>query len=214
MDWELSIKHLISGFIPVVAVLALYFVILLMRGKRQKIGHIVFSLVFCFYLTGILTMTGIWYLSTFDPRIVYIPFVDMIRGPVGTVLNIILFIPLGIFLPLLYKKYDKIGKIVLIGFLISLSVEIVQMFGCGATDINDLITNTVGACLGFCVYKALHKIIPKSWLEKIQVDGVQCVFELAIFWICTLLIMITIQPQIYHALFNASRTGGDMQIWN
>lgn len=109
---------------------------------------------------------------------------------------------------------DKIGKIVLIGFLISLSVEIVQMFGCGATDINDLITNTVGACLGFCVYKALHKIIPKSWLEKIQVDGVQCVFELAIFWICTLLIMITIQPQIYHALFNASRTGGDMQIWN
>ena len=61
-------------------------------------------------------MTGIWYLSTFDPRIVYIPFVDMIRGPVDTVLNIILFIPLGIFLPLLYKKYDKIGKIVLIGF--------------------------------------------------------------------------------------------------
>lgn len=52
-------------------------------------------------------MTGIWYLSTFDPRIVYIPFVDMIRGPVDTVLNIILFIPLGIFLPLLYKKYDK-----------------------------------------------------------------------------------------------------------
>ena len=57
MDWELSIKHMISGFIPVAAVLALYF-LLLMR-KRQKIGHLVLSCVFCFYLTGILTMTGI-----------------------------------------------------------------------------------------------------------------------------------------------------------
>ena len=159
-------------------------------------------------------MTGIWYMSAFDPRIVYVPFVDMIRGPVDTVLNIILFIPLGFFLPLLYKNYDKIGKIALIGFLISASIEIVQMFGCGATDINDLITNTIGACLGFCIYKALHKVILESWYEKIQVEGSQCVFELIIFWICTLLIMITIQPQIYHALFAAGRTGGEIQTWN
>ena len=109
---------------------------------------------------------------------------------------------------------DLIGKIALIGFLISASIEIVQMFGCGATDINDLITNTIGAYLGFCIYKALHKVIPESWYEKIQVEGSQCVFELAIFWICTLLIMITIQPQIYHALFAAGRTGGEIQTWN
>lgn len=214
MDWELSTKHLISGFIPVIAALALYFIILLLLRKRQKIGHIVLSCVFCFYLTGILTMTGIWYMSAFDPRIVYVPFVDMIRGPVDSVLNIILFIPLGFFLPLFYKNYDKIGKIALIGFLFSASIEIVQMFGCGATDINDLITNTIGACLGFCIYKALHKVIPESWYEKIQVEGSQCVFELIIFWICTLLIMITIQPQIYHALFAAGRTGGEIQTWN
>ena len=51
MDWELSTKHLISGFIPVIAVLALYFIILLLLRKRQKIGHIALSCVFCFYLT-------------------------------------------------------------------------------------------------------------------------------------------------------------------
>ena len=72
----------------------------------------------------------------------------------------------------------------------------------------------IGACLGFCIYKALHKVIPESWYEKIQVEGSQCVFELIIFWICTLLIMITIQPQIYHALFAAGRTGGEIQTWN
>ena len=63
-----------------------------------------------------------------------------------TMLNIVLIIPLGFFLPLLYKKYDSLGKIALVGFLVSLSIEIAQMFGTGATDINDLITNTVGAC--------------------------------------------------------------------
>ena len=211
MDWELSSRHLLCGFVPVMAILVAYFVFLHLKGRRQTLGHIALSCVFCFYLTGILTMTGIWYMSAFDPRIVYIPFVDMIRGPVDTILNVILFIPLGIFLPLLYKKYDKIGKVVLIGFLISVSIEIVQMFGCGATDINDLITNTVGACLGFCIYKVLRKIIPELWFEKIQVDGSQSIYELVFFWVCTLLIMITIQPQIYHAMF--ATAGGEMQSW-
>jgi hypothetical protein len=64
------------------------------------------------------------------------------------------------------------------------------------------------------IQQALHKIIPESWYEKIQVEGSQCVFELVIFWICTLLIMITIQPQIYHALFAAGGAGGEIQMWN
>ena len=211
MDWELSSRHLLCGVAPIIALLAVYFIFLHFKERRRTFGHIAISCVFCFYLTGILTMTGIWYTSAFDPRIVYIPFVDMIRGPVDTILNVVLFIPLGIFLPLLYKKFDKMGKIALAGFLISASVEVVQMFGCGATDINDLITNTVGACLGFCIYKMLWRIIPESYLEKIQVDGSQCIYELVIFWLCTLLMMITIQPQIYHALFTA---GGEIQTWN
>ena len=101
----------------------------------------------------------------------------------------------------------------LIGFSISASIEIVQMFGCGATDINDLITNTVGACLGFCIYRVLYKIIPGSWPEKIQADGSQCLYELVIFWMCTLLIMITIQPQMYHVLFSVGGAGGEIQMW-
>lgn len=73
--------------------------------------------MFCFYLIGILTMTGIWHLESFAPRIVFIPFWDMISGPVDTVLNILLFIPLGVFLPILYKRYNCIKKVILIGFL-------------------------------------------------------------------------------------------------
>lgn len=181
MDWQFITHHLASGYIPVSVALVLYFILLYMMGKKQTFGHIIGSFVFCFYLVGKLTMTGVCIGGSFSPRIVYIPFLDMIRGPVDTVLNIFLFVPLGFMLPVLYRKYDRIGKIALVALLVSLSVEIAQMFGTGATDINDLIANTVGACLGFVLFRAVCKVIPKSWIKQTQVDGVQCYYELLFF---------------------------------
>ncbi len=133
MAWEYITHHLISGYIPVMVVLMLYFILLHLGGKKQTIDHIVVSFVFCLYLVGILIMTGVCLKGSFSPRIVYIPFLDMIRGPVDTALNILLSVPMGIFLPILYEKYDTLGKVALIGFLISLSIEIAQMFGFGAS---------------------------------------------------------------------------------
>ena len=211
MDWQFISHHLISGYIPVAAALVLYFVILLLIKKKQTFGHILVSFVFCFYLVGILTMTGVCIQGTFSPKIVYTPIVGMMKGPIEAILNIILFVPLGFFLPLLYEKFNRIFKVAIIGLLISLSVEIAQMFGTGTSDINDLITNTVGACVGYGVYKLLYKVIPNSLIKKIQVKDVQCYYELPLFWIGTMLIMLTIQIIIFHALFP---TGGEMQTWN
>lgn len=213
MDWEFVVRHLISGSIPSMTALVLYFVILRLKGKKQTIGHVITSFVFVFYLIGLLTVTGICIRASFSPRFSFIPFVDMIRGPVDTVLNILLFVPMGFFLPVLYEKYDTLGKIALAGFLVSLSVEIIQMFGFGATDINDLITNTIGACLGYGIYKMLYKVTPKSWKKQIRVKGSQCYYEPLIFWICSVLIMLTIQPSIYKALFAAGMASGEIQVW-
>ena len=135
----------VSGYVFIVPVLILYFLYLKKLGKRQSILHITAMFLFCYYLFGILTVTGIGYTSTmsFRPRISLIPFADMISGPIDTMLNVALFIPLGFFLPLLYKKYHHIKTVALTGFLFSLSVEIVQMFDWGSTDINDLISVSV-----------------------------------------------------------------------
>ena len=214
MDLRFITHHLFSGYIPVMAALALYYFLLLVMGKKQTLGHIIVSFVFCLYLVGILTMTGVCMGDSFSPRIVYIPFVDMIRGPIDTALNILLFVPLGFFVPILYAKYDTIGKIALAGLLFSLSVEIAQMFGTGATDINDLITNTAGTCLGFGVYRLAYKVIPKSWIKRVRVDGSQCYYELLLFWFGSLLIMLTVQIRLFHAIFSAKITGGEMQEWN
>lgn len=145
-------------------------------------------------------MTGIWFRRAFSPRIVYIPFVDMIRGPIDTILNVFLLIPLGLFLPLLYDEFDKVGKMFLTGFLILLSVEIIQMFGCGATDINDLITNTIGACVGYCVYKVVEKCIPPKWIGIFRISGKNGYVELISFWFGTVIMMLTVQSLLLMVL--------------
>ena len=95
---------------------------------------------------------------------------EEITGPIDTILNVILFVPLGFFLPLLYKKYHKIKTVALTGFLFSLAVEFVQMFGWGSSDINDLMTNTAGACVGFMVYCLLSRILPVNLKKSFNPD--------------------------------------------
>lgn len=190
----------ISGYVFVIPGLLLYFGYLKRHGKGQTPLHIAAAFVFCYYLIGILTMTGIHAFKPFSPRIVLIPFRDMINGPLDTILNVVLFLPLGFFLPLLYEKYNKMNMVALAGLSLSAVIEATQMFGMGATDINDLITNTVGACLGYCVYKSLSKLT-KKFCAKFQANRINAHIEVLFFELYSFVIMVTIQPFIIRKLF-------------
>lgn len=194
----------VSGYVFIVPALILYFLYLKKVGRKQNILHITAVFLFCYYLFGILTVTGIGYTSTmsFHPRISLIPFVDMISGPIDTMLNVVLFVPFGFFLPLLYKKYHHIKPVVLTGFLFSLSVEIVQMFDWGSTDINDLITNTMGACLGYFVYCLLSKALPNNLRKQLQSKSINDMLEVLLLAIYTFTVMVTVQPWVIHSLLH------------
>ena len=67
--------------------------------------------------------------------------------------NIAMFVPVGIFLPMCFKKPDNIRKTVLAGFCCSLFIEISQLpFFDRLTDADDLILNTLGALIGAGIY--------------------------------------------------------------
>ena len=170
----------------------MYFRCLNRAGKTQRPFHIAAVFVFCYYLIGVLTMTGIGKLGSFSPTFVLIPFVDMIRGPVDTVLNLILFLPLGFFLPMLFKKYSHIRCVMLTSFFFSLSIEMVQMFGRGATDINDLITNTAGACLGYLIYHLLFMPAQNIPGKQFRAEKVNDIFEVVFLIVYAYLVMLTI----------------------
>lgn len=98
--------------------------------------------------------------SAFPFRINFIPFVnllryDSVRDIIWNVVgNTAMFIPNGIVLPIVYKRLDNFGKVIAAGAFISLCIEVVQLpFASRATDIDDLILNTLGAAIGYGIYK-------------------------------------------------------------
>ena len=86
------------------------------------------------------------------------------------ILNILLFVPLGVFLPLYTKKIDKIYIITPIGFFITLIIEIIQYStGYGIFEIADLLNNTIGVIIGYGLYKSYNNIKNKE--KKIYLIG-------------------------------------------
>lgn len=67
--------------------------------------------------------------------------------------NVAMFIPVGIILPVCFKKLNNIFKVTLAAFGMSLIIEISQfLFYDRGTDIDDLILNTTGAFIGAVIY--------------------------------------------------------------
>lgn len=73
--------------------------------------------------------------------------------------NMIMFIPTGIVLPVIYKKLDCFWKVVAVGALISLCIEILQLpFPSRASDVDDLILNTLGVAVGYWIYAGFRRL--------------------------------------------------------
>ena len=65
----------------------------------------------------------------------------------------------GMSRPFISKSYRIVKNTFLIGCRLSLSIEINQLFTLWrATDIDDLIANTVGVLVGYFCFKIIHKL--------------------------------------------------------
>jgi len=73
--------------------------------------------------------------------------------------NLLLLAPLGIFLPILAPWTRKWWRILGIGFLVTLGIEIFQFFlAVRVFDIDDLILNTFGVGFGYTLFVLASKI--------------------------------------------------------
>ncbi|OJG40595.1 hypothetical protein RV02_GL001972 [Enterococcus gilvus] len=81
--------------------------------------------------------------------------------------NLLIFIPFGGLLGIIDKNSSFAKKIMYI-FLFSLSIEALQfVFGLGATDITDIITNTLGGTVGLLIYSFLKLLFKENKLDRI-----------------------------------------------
>lgn len=101
--------------------------------------------------------------------------IEMFRGNINVALynvvgNTLMFVPLGVFIPVLFKRKDRISWILLYGFLASFFIEINQFFikGNRAADVDDIIFNTIGAVIGYAIYKVIIMVLGRyKFIDKI-----------------------------------------------
>ena len=77
--------------------------------------------------------------------------------------NFIMLLPLGMFLPLLYRRISSFLPALIVSFLVSTTIELLQLItSFRSADVDDVFLNTLGACTGFVLYKTVLLIIKQG----------------------------------------------------
>lgn len=167
------------------------------HNGRKALCYCMFSLYLAavYFLTGLPNITYV----RFELNLNWIPFMGMAEDLKNSILNVLLFLPLGFALPLLCQTFRSGRKTVLFGLVLSLTVEVMQMFTFRATDINDLLTNTLGAALGYFAAALLMKRVPSvgAWEEENR--------SAELYLVCgiTMLVMFLAQPFVLSVIWDA-----------
>ena len=173
-------------------------------GHRPTKAQAFWKLALALYLAAVYNVAGAPELPYLYPRlnINLIPFWDITNGVsaylINSGLNILLFIPLGFILPLLWKEFRSRKAIGVTGFLVSLGIELAQLLNYRISDVDDLIMNTLGALLGYALLMLLSRK-KKELLIQEQADGRK--MFLAILGV-VILVMFALRPYITRAVSN------------
>ncbi len=151
---------------------------LLIFHKRE---HTALYLVFAFYLIAIMSLVGIPNVNyiRFDLNINLIPFADLVYDWKNALLNVLLFAPMGVFLPILWERYRRFQNTALLCLCLSGIIEGLQIFTFRATDVNDLMTNTLGGILGFFLARIMTKGFSQYVLSGTKRSEMYLVFAIS-----------------------------------
>ena len=82
--------------------------------------------------------------------------------------NVVLFMPLGLLLPLLGARCRRFALTAAVGLSVSVGIELVQLAllltqtARRVVDVDDVILNVTGACLGYLVWQGLHALVQRG----------------------------------------------------
>lgn len=133
------------------------------KGKFLVLSVFILYIFAVFYFTGVGTLFDLqrYGIQLNNGQINLLPFSKDI-DIVAYSLNVLLFVPLGFFLPFIWPNIDKLKYTVLSGFSFSLLIEISQLFNNRRTDIDDLILNTLGTLIGYLLFRAFIRVTRRT----------------------------------------------------
>lgn len=127
----------------------------LMR-RKNAIRHIVWTYIFWVYCALAIHVAGIgtiWDLISYKEVVGGFNFIPFSSEGIATyILNMIMLVPLGFLLPFIWKEFRTIKKVCLAGLGFSLLIEFFQIFSRRVSNIDDLLMNTLGTCVGYLIW--------------------------------------------------------------
>lgn len=144
--------------VPAAVVLLPLFLLFYISKYGRSVSKCLLYCIFCLYLSAVFSLVGlpnVTYVRP-EPNLNLIPFWGIVDDWKNSILNVILFMPLGFLLPVVWEYYRKMAHVVYFGLGLSLGIELLQMLTFRATDVNDLITNTAGTVLGFIIAQPFY----------------------------------------------------------
>lgn len=163
-------NFILSTLYSILCVMAPCLIYMLRFCKKRTLKYKVLVLIFLLYCWKVFTLTGSGGLTDIFYRPDTGEKFSLIQGSlnlrpfrglnISFLLNIIMCVPLGFLLPIIWKSYRKIVPVFLAGALFSLIIEISQIITTRATDVDDLLANTAGAVLGFILWAVLNRLVP------------------------------------------------------
>lgn len=80
-------------------------------------------------------------------------------GRVNLLFNLLVFVPLGIFLPMLFRKGQRWYSVLCIAAVTSVSVEVIQYLIGRTCDIDDVLLNVAGCMIGYAAYRIARYVL-------------------------------------------------------
>ncbi len=91
------------------------------------------------------------------------------------ILNILMFVPMGILAPLLFRKLDCFWKVSLLGFGTTFTIEIFQLvLKRGIFEPDDLLGNTVGTMIGYGLYVLVKWVSVRRIAKPLEIEESRC----------------------------------------
>jgi len=150
---------------------------MLLLANRLAKAKLVSSSLLCEYYFVILCFTVFCRETISEAEVQFIPFeyywnyyhgkyVTIIPVLIEIGLNILMFVPIGVFIRFLFpSRMSCLKYTLLIGFSLSFVIEILQLILCrGCCETNDLIHNTLGTLMGYVLTQI---IIKKGYYENL-----------------------------------------------
>lgn len=151
--------------ITIIAIISLRIIYLIKTKTKFILYEEMLSLIFIIYM--LMLFQVVTYQDVISYGNNFLPFKELTRYQIGSELfykniigNILLFIPYGFFVSY-YLKLDKKRLAFLLVFIVSLTIECVQLLINRCFDIDDILLNLVGGMLGYLVYRLLDIITDK-----------------------------------------------------